>query len=95
MKLELGGKTFEVNPMTLNQVRELEEKGINLMSFSKEGSFKMSYIGDIVHILVKKQDPTITLEWVGEQIDMSNFQEVSEKITDFLAPKGVKAKPTT
>ncbi len=95
MKLKLGDKTFEVKEMTLNQVAELENKGIDLMSFAKQGSFKMSYIRDMVHVLIKDQDPDLTVEWVGRQITMSNFGEVSKKIMDFLTPKGGPAKKAT
>ncbi len=95
MKLKLGGKEFEVKEMTLNQVAELENMGVNLMSFSKEGAFKMSFIRDIVYVLIKGQDAIVTLEWVGDQVTMANFGEVSAQITDFLAPKGGRAKKTT
>ncbi len=95
MKLKLGDKTFEVKEMTLNQVAELENKGIDLMSFAKPGAFKMSYMRDIIHALIKDQAPEITVEWVGGQITMSNYAEVSKKVIVFLTPKGGPAKKTT
>lgn len=95
MKLKLGGKEFELKSMTLNHVAELENKGIDLMTFNKDGGFKMSYMKDIVFGLIKGQDPIVTLEWVGEVIDLQNYAEVSKKITSFLAPKSTPAKATT
>ena len=101
MKLKLAGKEFELKSMTLNQVAELEEKGINLMEFGKEGSFKMSYIRDIMYVVVKDQTPledmsdNDKLKWIGDNVNMDNFAEVSKKITNFLTPKSGQAKART
>ena len=97
MKLEIegSGKSFDLKPMTLNQISELESVGINLMSAKYKDEFKVSHLTDIVFVLIKDQDPAVTREWVGSVINIHNYTKVSEVVTSFLTPRGGQVKKTT
>lgn len=89
MRLVLGGKEFELKPLTLNDWIEAEDLGLDMKRLQRaEAKFKDMRL--LAFIAIKKVDPTITIDWVGEAITLDNM-EVLTQVSNFISPKAIPA----
>lgn len=85
--IKLGGKDYQLSPLNLNVLADIEEGfdcGIDKVGemLSKK---QASSLRKLVHILLKEQYPDMALEKIGGLIDLSNMAEVSEALAKTLA----------
>ena len=85
--IKLGGKDYRLSPLNLNVLADIEE-GFDC-SIDKVGKMldkeRASALRRLVYILLKQEYPDMTLEKIGEMIDLSNMAEVSEALAKTLA----------
>jgi len=87
MKLELGGKEFDLKPITVNQLAQLEDMGLDIMTLGEKGKFKIKHIRQLLWVIISKEDKSITEEWIGDNIDMQRLVGISKELTSFLSVK--------
>jgi len=68
MKLKIEDKDIKLNPLTLNDLVELEQKIGKKLSALSDGDMGMGEIRFIVWLSVKKQNNELTEEQVGESL---------------------------
>ena len=85
--IKLGDKEYRLSPLNLNVLADIEE-GFDC-SIDKVGRMldkkRASALRRLVYILLKQEYPEMTLEKIGELIDLSNMAEVSEALAETLA----------
>lgn len=86
MKITFAGKELELKSLTLNELVELEDRGIDLGKF-KSGKITPSFkeLRDILYVVLHKADSSMTLEIVGENIDPFGNSELISEIVNFIA----------
>lgn len=92
-RLEFGGKEFELKPLTLNDWIEAEDLGLDITRLQKK-DVKIRDMRTLVYVALHKADPTVAIEWVGENLALDNM-EVFNKIVGFIMPKGSQVSETT
>ena len=85
--IKLGDKEYRLSALNLNVLADIEE-GFDC-SIDKVGKMldkkRASALRRLVYILLKQEYPDMTLEKIGELIDLSNMAEVSEALAKTLA----------
>ena len=84
--IKLGDEEYRLSPLNLNVLADIEE-GFDC-SIDKVGKMldkkRASALRRLVHILLKQEYPDMTLEKIGELINLSNMAEVSEALAKVL-----------
>lgn len=96
-RLMVGGKEFNLKPLSLNNWIEAEELGLDMGRLKKGNSVKLSDMRTIVYVALKRaapEDAEITLEWVGESLDLGDM-DAFKVITNFIMPKVDGAETST
>ncbi len=85
--IKLGDKDYRLSPLNLNVLADIEE-GFDC-SIDRVGKMldkkRASALRRLVHILLKQEYPDMTIEKIGELINLSNMAEVSEALAKTLA----------
>jgi hypothetical protein len=88
MKLTFGNKEFELKDLTLNDWIGAEEMGLKLGNLSKlaqdPNALSLKDIRTLVYTVIHCADNTISPEWVGENLSLSNMKEVMEVVGNFI-----------
>ena len=92
MELTLGGKVITLKNLTLNDWIKAEDLGLDMRRLPKAEDFKFSHIRTMVYVVLSAGDKTITLDWVGEQLNESNMNEVTKTVTDFFTRNSQSAE---
>lgn len=82
MRLEFGGKEFELKSLNLNDLVECEDKGIDFQLMRKEQGISMRKVRTLLWIVLKKVDNTVTEEWVGTNMSLGTM-EVFKDVVNF------------
>ncbi|MDF2612541.1 MAG: hypothetical protein K0S71_327 [Clostridia bacterium] len=72
----------------LNSLVKLEEIGVNVQSL--QDNAKISDIRSILWAGLVHEDKDLTLEMIGDMVDMDNLQEVTDAIAKAFGDKGKK-----
>lgn len=87
VKMELGGKTYIVPPLSLGAIEMMQDRISNF-----KGSASMESVGtviDALHSALSRNYPDITREQVANMVDLGSMQEVMEAVMDV---SGLKRK---
>ena len=87
MIIKFAGKDYELKSLNMNDWIELEDNGFDIKKFQKGGEPSFKDMRLIVWIALKKADPEITLEYVGEKLDPLRDVEVFTDIVNFIVAK--------
>lgn len=88
MRFEIGGKEFELKPLTLNDWILAEDKGLD-MTRLQTGKVTMRDLRTLCFIAIHRVDPEVTEEWIGENISLDDSDLVNS-IINFISPKEVQ-----
>ncbi len=85
--IRLGEKDYQLSPLNLNVLADIEDEfdcGIEKIgkALSKKG---MSTMRKLIHILLKREYPDMSLEKIGDLVDLNNMTDVSEALAKVLA----------
>lgn len=94
MRLEFGGKVFDLKPLSLNDWIEAEDMGLEQKRLQDKENVRFRDLRTLAYIAIKKVDPVVTLEWVGENISLDNM-EVLNQLINFIGGKGSTATRDT
>jgi hypothetical protein len=86
MKIELGGESFNLESLSLNDWVKLEDLGVDITKFNKGISPSMKDIRALMFIAISKVSEK-TIEWVGDNIDPMNDAELFKQVINFIAAK--------
>jgi hypothetical protein len=86
MRLELGGKEFELKPLTLNDWIIAEDMGLDMMKLQK-GNVRLRDMRTLCYIVLHRVDPEITEEWIGDKLSLDDMT-LFNQIANFIMPKG-------
>lgn len=86
MRIELGGESFDLKSLSLNDWVKLEELGVDIAKFNKGISPSMKDIRALMFIAISKVSDK-TIEWVGDNIDPMNDAELFKQVINFIAAK--------
>jgi len=84
-EITLGGDTFKVSPVTLNDLIAVEQQKIDQQS--------MTGIRYLLYLSLRKHHPAITPETVGELVTMQNIAEITEVLVGSLSELDEGATP--
>lgn len=93
MRLSIGGKDFDLKPLTLNDWIKAEDMGLDVSRLQKQ-DVKFKDLRTLAFVAVNKVDADVTLEWVGENICLEDM-EVLVQLTNFIKPKAAAADANT
>lgn len=93
MRLVLGGKEFDLKPLTLNDWIEAEDLGLDMRKLQRQETRLRDFL-ILAFVAVKKVDPTVTMQWVGEVISLDNMEVLAE-VANFINLKGTSAPEAT
>jgi len=93
MKVKVGEKEFLLKTLKLNDWVVAEEKGLDIGRLQR-GDFKLKDLRVLCFIALHCVDPEITEEWVGDNITLEDMT-LTDKIVNFIMPKGAKKSKTT
>ena len=88
MKLtDFGGRDWDLEALdlTANDLIALEDQGIQLRNLGKDTSIKHTVA--LVTVVLKKIEPSLTNEQVGEWLVLDKMQGVAKVIGDFFSLK--------
>lgn len=95
MIIEFAGKDYKPKNFTLNDWIELEDNGFDVNKFKKGAEPSFKDLRTLAWVVLKKADPSITKEFVGDNIDPIKDSEVFNSITAFISAKESPAIETT
>tara|TARA_R100000808_G_scaffold3448_1_gene12302 strand:- start:812 stop:1096 length:285 start_codon:yes stop_codon:yes gene_type:complete len=86
-EIELNGATYQMAPITLNDLVAIEEQGIEQET--------MAGIRYLLHLSLVKNQPQLTPEQVGELVTMDNINLVNEALVGSLTAEDDQGKVPT
>lgn len=84
VEVELGGKVRNLR-YTMNALAEIEDKLGVAMADMKDIKMTIKNVRVILWAGLIHEDKELTIEEVGDMVDMSNFEEVQEKVAEAFA----------
>lgn len=94
-RLTLGGREFELKTFNLNDWIELGEKGVDFNKYKDGTAPTMKDLRTLIWVAVKKVDPAVTEEWVGEVLTIDAMTEVVNTVVNFINPSGTENQQPT
>lgn len=73
---------------TLNSLVYAEENGVDIQTMGKEGSIKLKDLRTLLFAGLMHEDKELTVEAVGELIDMDNLSSITEALTSAFGSVG-------
>jgi len=73
---------------TLNSLVYAEENGVDIQTMGKEGSIKLKDLRTLLFAGLMHEDKELTVEAVGELIDMENMATITEALTKAFGEVG-------
>lgn len=92
-RLKLGDKEFVLKPLTIGDFSKLEEMGVDIMGGKQ--TLNIQGIQKLIFVALNKADTEVTMEWVGDNISLTEDKEAIETITNFINATESSAEPTT
>lgn len=85
--IELGGKGYELSPVNLNVLADIEQE-LNCSIDNLGEAFdkrKATTLRALVWLFLKDKNPELTKEWVGQNVDLDNIEAVSNTIMEIVS----------
>lgn len=99
LEITLGSKTFTFEKFTLKDMADIEETlGMPLIKHILElpnSNTPSKHRALEILAFLKTKDPTITLDYVMENIEWKPLLEVLEKLINFITPTSPQVKENT
>ncbi len=87
VKVKIGGEEFVVPPLNLKSLRNMQDRLANFKGGFDPASTEI--VIDAAHAALLRNYPEITKEWLEENLDVANMQDVMESVMD---SSGLKRK---
>ena len=88
MRIEVGGKEFQLQELTLNDWVLGEDMGLEIERL-QTGRVKLRDLRTLCFIALHRVDEKITEDWVGKNISFTDGS-ITDSIVNFIMPKEVK-----
>ncbi len=98
-KLEFGGKVFELTPLpfgVLKKIQPLLAGALDIAAQARAGGGLpapelFDNVVEVVRLALTRADPTVTREWVEDNLTLSNTEAV---ISSIFRVSGVRTQPS-
>lgn len=98
-RLTIAGKEFVLKPLMLGEFTKLAEMGVDVMDMAQKGKGKASLgvpgLHKLIFVVLNKVDNAITMEWVGDNVSLTDDKEVIDTISNFINAKDLSVEPST